>query len=902
MRKSNQLCPGVDRRLGQGTASRTPIADDDPPIVAIDVEWTRHPTNPKRNRVLVYGLRLEWRGNATTCFFYPEGDDLRFRLKLSVMLSKLFDRSIPEVIPRVPDSIILVGHYARGDLAACKDFAVLKRQFDSVKGVFVTSRGAAAIEVRVDPKTGVPLDDLPRMPNHREMKISDGSGDSHFVSVTFRHTSLLVPEGGMGSLEAIGELVGLPKVELPAGYDKARMDIFVRDDRQGAERYLRRDLEIPTRYYQRIKGLMAGIGLTHVPPTLGAAAIAKFRMVLREQVGVDGNPITHERLFGIEHQKGKAYSRARGAYYTRLVTTTTVARRMFEALMADSYHGGRTEVSDTGRSEPGQEIHDIDAMSAYPTALAAQRVPDYDAAFTSTDPADFTAGALGAAEVEFATPAHIRFPVFPVPTQHGLVFPRRGVSVVTAPEIATALHLGVEVRILRGVVIPWTKDEVRPFLVFVKAMIAARQRLKKKEKAADGSVTFADTLESLVVKTMTNSLYGKTAQAVHPRAVFDSRTGTDRPLSPSAVNSAAIAAGTTGLVRAGMAEMINSVPLHRIISVSTDGFMTTATIDEIDVSGPACRILSDSRQRIAGDPALLEYKKHALQVVTARTRAVFTAVLAPGSKPILAKGSIKVPRGESDPNAYLLGVYLDRSRDTRIPRQDLISFRDQWAGNTDLVSVLREPRINLEPDHKRELVEPRMVRIAGGPHAGREHLATSSVPHETAAAMVEQRTLFEGWRHSTGRCLKDMDDWRDWCDYRDSTLAARQSGRRPHRTAGGSADDLKRQFLRALVHGEWGVGVGSRSYRDVAEWLSGAGYPTSLAAVKNASRPSAGLVEFSVAATDKTIALLAVILETYPDFEFERAFVQGHVEKIRSHPRIAARTRRARYPSDAAPE
>jgi len=79
----------------------------------------------------------------------------------------------------------------------------------------------------------------------------------------------------------------------------------------------------------------------------------------------------------------------------------------------------------------------------------------------------------------------------------------------------------------------------------------------------------------------------------------------------------------------------------------------------------------------------------------------------------------------------------------------------------------------------------------------------------------------------------------------------------------------------------------------VAEWLTAARYPTSLEAVKNAGREIARLVEASVAATEKTIALLAVILGDYPDFEFERAFVSGHVAKVRADPRIARILKRA---------
>lgn len=339
--------------------------------------------------------------------------------------------------------------------------------------------------------------------------------------------------------------------------------------------------------------------------------------------------------------------------------------------------------------------------------------------------------------------------------------------------------------------------------------------------------------------------------------------------------------------------MLNSIPNgKRVINVSTDGFLTSATIEQIDVRGPACVELAASRVRLSGDPSLLEYKKQALQIVAPRNRASFTAMRVEGSKAITAKGSIKVPQGVEDANDFLLGVYLDRTAETAIPREDLISLRQQWEDNADLVSVQRVPRINLEPDHKRSLLDARMVVIGGGPHAGREHLATRSMPYETADDMLEVRMAFEGWRHTTNRCLKNIDDWDDWQDYLEGLQAARQAGRRSRRTAGGSADDLKRQFLRALVRSEWGLDTSVRRYKEVAEWLSGAGFPTTETAVKNARRGStvpkgglpqrgaAELVPHSVAATERTLSLLRVILVRHPTFQYQTAFVAGHLQRV----------------------
>ena len=709
------------------------------------------------------------------------------------------------------------------------------------------------------------------------MNVHDSSGNYRRIRVIFRDTCLLAPDG-YRRLEDIGKLVGQAKVDLPEGYDKSRMDIFFDERPDEARRYLAIDTTIPIKFFQEVQKLAKTMGLDQVPATLGAFAVAKLHKILSDFRDSQGRPVSAERLFGKIRQSRERYSRRLGRSVTRTETEIELVRRLIEPFAVEGYRGGRTETFETGPSPVGV-LYDVDLKNCYPSAMCAIQVPDYQAWYPTTDATEFKAGTLGFAEISFRHPPHIRFPVFGVTTPHGLVFPRFGSAVATSPEIATALWLGVEVDIHHGVIIPWA-DPARPYLTFGREMIELRNLLKVVRTLEDGSEIREDGLLSLIVKTIANALYGKTGQGVKHQNVYDTREGGSRQLPPSSVSCAPFAAIISGLPRAAIAEMLNRLPPDRsIISVSTDGFLTSAAIDEIDVTGPSCQVLAECRLLLTGDSSLLEAKKTVNQVVTARSRAAFTTVLGTG-KPVIARGGIKVPVDSGDTSDFLVALYLDRTIDTRLDRTDLISLRDQWEENADLVPVERSPRINFEPDFKRDLLNPRMVTIAGGAHVGRNHLATSSQPYETVNDMLEIRDLFDGWRHTTGRCLKTLDDWADWTDYRESTITARCAGKRPHRTAGGSADDLKRQFLRAMVRGEWGVDSSGRSYQDVATWLSNAGYRTGVAGVKNAIRPASRLVAHSIAATEKSIALLLVILAKFPSFDWRSAYVVGHHAKV----------------------
>jgi hypothetical protein len=901
---SNEIISGVDSRLGIYVAApatprpngveahpdtdETEAAQEADVVVTLDVEWVRSTSRSARNQVLAYGLRLDCGGRHVQKIVYPGGPERRRRLTLKRLLGSLFSKAIPTVLTEVPDRVTLLMHYGRGDLAACRDFANLKKQVDALGGCFASSKGAAKLAAAFDDHDE---DDGSGglIPKSRRMVVADPIGGVKTIDLVIRDTSLLVAEEGKRSLDAIGQLVGVPKVALPAGYDKARMDVLLENDRSAFERYLTADLAIPPLYYGRLRKLLRELGLRNVPPTLGACSVGLFRSMLPTQLDATGAPLTMDALFGVETVQRLVYAPGTGRYRRFSTRGVTLERAMFDTFMGAAYHGGRTETFETGPSRPNETLYDIDLKSAYPSAMVSIGLPDYAKAFMTDDPTMFTADTLGVAKIKFRCPTDMRFPVFGVRTGHGLVFPIRGEAVVTAPEIASALHLGVDIEVLRGVIVPWADHGVRPYLKFMAELIVVRERLKQVVIGSDGIERKTDTLESLVVKTIANSLYGKTAQAVRPRNVFDARSGVDKPLPPSPVSCPAFAAYTTGLVRAAIVEMLNGVPAgRRVISVSTDGFLTNAPVEEIDVGGPACQIMAANRRMLTGDPSLLEVKKQVLQVVTARNRAAFTAVGVGGSKKVTAKGSIKLPPGVTDADAFLLGLYLERDGKTAVSREDLIPLRRQWADDGDLVGVARQPKVNLEPDFKRLPIDARMEEIVGGPFAGRKHVAAGSRPHETAADMLEARTLFQGWRAGSGRCLKDMCDWADWQDYFAEVLAARSGGRRHRRSVGGSADTLKRQFLRALVRGEWGVGLSATRYQEVADWLTAAGYKTSLTAVKNAKRGSGGddirsaapLTPHSVAATDATVGLLLVILARYPSFDYRRAFVAGHIDKV----------------------
>lgn len=122
-------------------------------------------------------------------------------------------------------------------------------------------------------------------------------------------------------------------------------------------------------------------------------------------------------------------------------------------LATECYHGGRNEQFWFGPCFE-DDWTDYDLSSAYPTAMALIGRPEWDRAFVTSKPEDFTYLSLGMANVEFEFPKSVRFPTLPVRTDNGLIFPRKGLSNCAAPEIALARSIGAKLKIRHGVIVP----------------------------------------------------------------------------------------------------------------------------------------------------------------------------------------------------------------------------------------------------------------------------------------------------------------------------------------------------------------------------------------------------------------------------------------------------------------
>nr|WP_227028280.1 DNA polymerase [Enterobacter roggenkampii] len=811
--------------------------------IGFDTEYVYNP-HTKQNDILSYQSYVVLPdGTGVPGILYPASAHKKDRLSLKNFLAKTLTPLLKnEQITEWPGSMTLYAHFLRADVASFSDFwsdhKILLKGIRSTVSSFKNRYGI----------------DFDEVENRREknslITFDKRTSPPRCSNVTFTDTLLITP-GGMGLAEC-GQLLGLPKLTVPAPYSINDMRQYLKGDRRGFEAYAVRDAEIAVRYALQVKSFCTeSLMIERIPTTIGAMAVSRFLKTIKE------SGQSPEVCMGTRTISRQCWNPDTHGFRTLKSTQSIPSRELYETFAINCYHGGRNECFMMGIT-PESQWYDYDLAGAYTTGLLDVLQPDYDNLYTSQNPEEFCGHTMGFALVSFRFPDTLRYPCLPVRTdQYGLFFPLTGESWATAPEIALALSLGAEITIQHGIIIPWrqyksdnasspTEPACSVFLPFVQQVRENRNRHDK------------GSLEEKFWKEIGNSLYGKLAQGLHAKTAFDTARGLNSPLPPSSVTQPFFAAHVTGFVRAVVGELMNALPPNAIVvSVTTDGFLTDASIEDIDMSGP----LSSRFQALCdiADPgsSMLTCKHQVRQLVAMKTRGQLTYKESEGFPIVHARAGVKPPADipRDDYNRYMVDLYMNRAPGQKLRRGSLISTRDMWLNESDLVAVESEIRLNLEFDFKRQLLAPTM---------NEGHLLMYSRPWDDMSQALKQRQLFDDWRQT--HALKDEADWEDWCDF----LYCRNVFT-PLKLKVGlnrSDDVLVRLFLRALAQHQWGLTPDDRKIqtsKETATWLVSEGYSVTFSDVKNAGRAKIPQVVFH-SETSRMTHLLSIITTRYPGF------------------------------------
>jgi hypothetical protein len=738
----------------------------------------------------------------------------------------------------LPAKIYLVGHFTRADMPSFSNFGSITKLISAVRNTFISMNNAWKCS-------------LPVM-----------GAENIQVQLFLRDTMLLTPQASR-RLKDIGDLVGVKKVELSPDRKTYRemignMDVVRRDQWSLFREYALTDAEICVRYIEEVMDQYKEVtGKTKVPVTLTGIGIdlleKKWIEMKYDRLSVLGKEIVEEKVF----------DKKRGYYRTVKSEKDVRLKHYYEALATDCYHGGRNEQYWFG---PCFVDHwsDFDLSSAYPTAMSLIGFPDWNDLRVSTEVDDYGPTVLGYAVVEFEFPKETRYPTIPVRTGNGLVFPLKGVSECPAPEIYLAKRLGAKLKITHGVIV--ASDPTRPvFAEFIKECIEKRNKAGKK------------TLRGLFWKEITNSSYGKTAQGLRERRVYDLRNNKTEPLEPSRITNAYFAAFITSFVRAVLGEILNSLPRDKIaFSCTTDGFLTNINRKQAFkcTQGEFSWIYRKQRLLLSKQSSVLERKHYVKQPLGWRTRGQATLELgSPKGKDnehiVLAKGGIWTKpelEGIEEQNDAIVDLFLNRTPGTIIHIEGKTGLRDMVEQGADYVDKLISKRLNMEYDWKRRPIGCRQSKALG-------HVVFSTDPWSSVEDFILMRSVFDDFQANEPRCIKSYEDMVALSTYTETkTVAAAHSLKNLHKVDGDL--DRLRQML-CVVHNIKGFYISGVRLTGSAfsQILNSCGVRCNIGNIDNGRYQK--YVPHQVPPTERVLLAIIKLSALFPEFNFEELLVES---------------------------
>lgn len=684
----------IDRRRIRTKDSR-PAASEAIFLIGFDTEYEKvnsaDPEDIKSNRVLSYQYcgRLvdedgedgdrQWSG-----IIYPKGDTVDDRLSIPEFLHHVIQAGL-ELYPDLtfPPEIFLIAHFTRADVPGFKEFkdkALRERLLlQNIRSLFMNIQSKFQVDF---------------LPSDEDKPVE--------FKVSFRDTMALAPTGSR-SLDDLGKILGFEKIKLsddPAveyAY-KTEMSRLLADDRDLFERYAIRDAEICAVYAANmIRASVDNLGTFALPTTLSSKGLKLLQKFWADNK-VDGLAIV-----GKEEVEEQYWSNTAQRTVKRKVRVNLPFLSWSDQFLTEAYHGGRGEQFWFGPAPEGI-WYDYDLASAYPSAMTLIGTPDWTKFETINDidvllSDRFSASDLVFANVNFEFPESVRYPVLPVRTANGLIFPRKGNSTTHISEIRLAHRLGCQLELIEAKSIPTTgggdpgapAKSIRPFADFARYCVDRRNAFPK------------GSLQNLMWKEIVNSTYGKTGQGLRERRVYDLRDAETKLLPPSDITNPAFAAFITAFCRGTLGEIMNALPEDvSIFSVTTDGFLTTASPDQMQAAtqGELCQFYQKARLYLSGKSDIYEVKHIIRQPVGWRTRGQATLVpsqpedwLGSGTpysedgSYVLAKGGIKLNGRFSkvEQNREIVRLFADRKPDDILTYTNGLGIRTMYEDGSDFV-------------------------------------------------------------------------------------------------------------------------------------------------------------------------------------------------------------------------
>jgi hypothetical protein len=713
-------------------------------VYSLDAEtqsYTDDMGNP-RNKVLSYqigALNIKKR-TYCECIVFPENGK---RLRLRDIIAKAIGLAGLGRSKANGAKVLQITHYGVMEWSLFKDRKDVSSLFKEVHKVPVCFRSK---EIK-----SVPLE------------------SSHYVKVLFRScdTYLHAP-AGFRALDKLSQMTITRKVSI--GDWIKDMEGLLRDDRDLFIHYalsdIRATLEYEALFLHKVY-LMTGTPC--LPVTLGDLSVKCFDSMIRDMNNIPKTPvlkiIDNEPLLRLMGKEITNYTDSKG--HNRKSYRYTDKYLWNKTLCSDSYYGGLniSFICGERKAAPGKVFLDLDFSGAYPTALAACGDIDFNAVsvgydeielwtvdellkYLKMDLCDISEVPHYYFSLDFKWDPDTLFPSIPCHTDAGLIYPLTGYTYCTMVELLYALSTGkVSVTITAYTGFTSKKDAFTLAGVFKKLT-------EERKKSVKG------TIDERMWKEVSNTLYGKMAQGIKERKVFDITRNESRTLGPSPISCVYYASSCTGLVRAALSaaiDVIGNAGDCEVICATTDGFIAEVPLPEgFEIKTDDNGIVAPPSIEEILEPALLKrlessYPIHLMiearhkmgcgnwleikhvgdEVGSYKTRVNW--LTWEGVQQCKAASGMQVNDYNKIREIASSGTLLD------IQKKRLSSMREILDGRVfDLISLITTQKASLSPDGKR-------VYSADG---------LSSFPPTTVSDVLKQRSIIKYRKKEFGEIVK----------------------------------------------------------------------------------------------------------------------------------------------------
>lgn len=577
--------------------------------------------------------------------------------------------------PKIPKTYInIITHFGRADLTT---FKVWGRAYNPIKSIREIQGGTISLE------------------NITGLRIRSNLSDNRMypLSISYVDTMGHSVVGGK-SLDSLGQIVNMPKVSI-SQYYKENMHKLFDDSLKDYIEYAMYDVRIPLLY---LKELYGDINQSF-PVTLSSGGAKLFQEKLKSLMGCKNNDEFNRKFRGlvkVEHMIDSDDELYINKDYAELsLEPLSSELKMAYNVAIDSYSGGLNTSYTTGYID--KKTYDYDLKSAYIVGLAM--IPDIDyetppiIAIDYIPTIEMMRKLLGNklitpffAYVDFEFPRGVK-PTIPQRNKHGLIYTRCGKDVATTGiEIYAALMVGAKVKIrMSATMNTLNTNNVREcFKIFT------QERVKMVDMYGKGSAM------ELIIKTISNSIYGKMAQGIRGKKAFLPLTCEMEPVGFSSITNPILATTATAIVRTILIIAANQIMDlgYKVYSITTDGMISDIPFEllqDLDLYGLR-DIYLEHLEYIRGETEMWEIKHEQTEFLNIATRANF----APNEGGVLAKNSFKTdyeglnikPKSEAE-RIYLIEKILEMESGEPIYYKDVrfSTLRDIAMNNADFQAI-----------------------------------------------------------------------------------------------------------------------------------------------------------------------------------------------------------------------